>query len=226
MIWSFIEQFFWKCLKDLQAWVGIVGLLLAAVNGVTGATWIFPTWGWLLVAFAGALSMAIRADWHAYRDRTATPSPDMPLIDVVKRIVGSDDILVGDNCSKTGEALLTIRERAHLAEISVWARRDALTDDMKLYPLAPIASEYWDSFGIDYLRFTDDHKGESKRVRGAPGQQRVPNAVTTTVHLVQISDVVYRDFWFCTYEVERRWPKPKRRVQLRWPIHMSFDARG
>jgi hypothetical protein len=75
----------------------------------------------------------------------------MPLIDVVKRIVGSDDILVGENCSKTGEALLTIRERAHLGEVSVWARRDALTDDMTLYPLTLTARDYWDSFGIDYL---------------------------------------------------------------------------
>jgi hypothetical protein len=43
---------------------------------------------------------------------------------VVKRIVGSDDILVAENWSKTGAALLTIRERGHLGQLAVWAILD------------------------------------------------------------------------------------------------------
>jgi hypothetical protein len=68
--------------------------------------------------------MVIRAEWKVYRDGKARVEPDMKLVDVVKRIVGSDDILVGENCSKTGRALLMIRESGHLGKIAVWGRRD------------------------------------------------------------------------------------------------------
>ena len=78
--------------------------------------------------------MAIRAEWKAYRDAKAQIEPDMKLVDVVKRIVGGDGILVGENCSKTGTALLTIRERGHLGQIAVWGRRDVLVEDMDLSP--------------------------------------------------------------------------------------------
>ncbi len=218
MISAFAAEFFWKSLRDFRAWIGVAGLALAAIGGVTGRSTILPTWFWLFVAFASAISMAIRAEWKAYRDEKAKIEPDMKLVDVVKRIVGSDDILVGENCSKTGSALLTIRESGHLGKIAVWGRRDVLTEDMDLYPRTPIPAEYWDEFGIDYLRFTDDQKGESRRVRGQPGQKRVPNTTTTTIHVVPIPDVHYCDFWYSACQVEKNWPLPKRRVKLQWPI--------
>ena len=196
MISAFAAEFFWKSLRDFRAWIGVAGLALAAIGGVTGRSTILPTWFWLFVAFASAISMAIRAEWKAYRDEKAKIEPDMKLVDVVKRIVGSDDILVGENCSKTGSALLTIRESGHLGKIAVWGRRDVLTEDMDLYPRTPIPAEYWDEFGIDYLRFTDDQKGESRRVRGQPGQSVYP-----TQPRPQFTSFRYRMFTTATFGI-------------------------
>jgi hypothetical protein len=168
MVVAFAGEFFWKSVRDFRAWIGLVGLVAAGIAGAIGKPIIVPTWVWLLIAFASAISMAIRAEWRAYRDAKAQIEPDMKLVGVVKRIVGGDGILVGENCSKTGTALLTIRERGHLGQIAVWGRRDVLVEDMDLSPRTSIPAEYWYEFDIDYLKFLDDQRGESKRVRSRP----------------------------------------------------------
>ena len=71
MGWSFASEFFWKSLRDFRAWICVVGLVLAGISGTTGATIIVPAWGWLLVALACAISMAIRSEWNTYRHRMA-----------------------------------------------------------------------------------------------------------------------------------------------------------
>jgi hypothetical protein len=165
MVAAFAGEFFWKSVRDFRAWIGLVGLVAAGIGGAIGKPIILPTWVWLLIAFASAISMAIRAEWKAYRDAEAQIEPDMKLVDVVKRIVGSDDVLVGENCSKTGTALQMIRERGHLGQIDVWGRRNVLAEDMDLYPRTSIPAPYWYAFDIDYLKFLDDQRGESKPVR-------------------------------------------------------------
>jgi hypothetical protein len=194
MVAAFAGEFFWKSVRDFRAWIGLVGLVAAGIGGAIGKPIILPTWVWLLIAFASAISMAIRAEWKAYRDAEAQIEPDMKLVDVVKRIVGSDDILVGENCSKTGTALLTIRERGHLGQIAVWARRDVVAEDMDLCPRTSIPAPYWDAFDIDYLKFLDDQRGESKRVRSHP-------EAATPFTSVWPQDVVYRDFWFSAHRL-------------------------
>src|SRR5947209_4077081 len=168
MVVAFAGEFFWKSVRDFRAWIGLVGLVAAGIAGAIGKPIIVPTWVWLLIAFASAISMAIRAEWKAYRDAKAQIEPEMKLVDVVKLIVVGDGILVGENCSKTGTALLTIRERGHLGQIAVWGRRDVLVEDMDLSPRTSIPAEYWYEFDIDYLKFLDDQRGESKRVRSRP----------------------------------------------------------
>jgi hypothetical protein len=132
--------------------------------------------------------------------------PDMLLVDLVKRIVGSDDLFVGENCSKCCDALLSIRENAHLGKIAVWGRKNALSADLALYPLSPIPAEYWDEFSIEYLHFTDDQNGKTERVRGQQKSERVQNSVTTTIHVVKIPDTIYSDLRFCAHQVEKSWP--------------------
>ena len=190
---QFAVEFFWRSIRDLRAWIGIVGLVLAGANAVTGTTIIIPTWGWLLIAVAGAFSLAVRAEWKIYQDRVATITPDMKLVDVVKLIVGSDDILVGENCSKMGEALLTLRERAHLGAIAVWGRKNMLAEDTSLYPRVPIATDYWEDFGIEYLDFIRDMNGKTKRVRGEPKREVVPNITMHTQPVITIPDNIYSD---------------------------------
>jgi hypothetical protein len=218
MVAAFAGEFFWKSVRDFRAWIGLVGLVAAGIGGAIGKPIILPTWVWLLIAFASAISMAIRAEWKAYRDAEAQIEPDMKLVDVVKRIVGSDDILVGENCSKTGTALLTIRERGHLGQIAVWARRDVVAEDMDLCPRTSIPAAYWNAFDIDYLKFLDDQRGESKRVRSHPEP-------ATPFTSVWPQDVVYRDFWFSAHQVEKNWPLPKRRIKLQWPIRVDVVPR-
>jgi hypothetical protein len=208
---EFVIEFVGKLRKDAGAWAAISGLLLAAASGVIGRSLILPPWAWLLFAFLGALSMAVRSEWAAFKERRRTVRRDMPLLAVVQRIVGAEEILVEGRQQQVGEALLAVRERAHLNELTVWARRDAITKDLALYPLSLVPSEYWDEFGIDYLPFTVDQKGISRRVRGTPRVDRVPNAVTTQVHNIEISDTIYRDFWLCSFQVDAIWPpRPSR----------------
>jgi hypothetical protein len=218
---GFANEFFWKSLRDFRAWASVAGLLLAGANGVTGWTLILPTWAWLFIAVACAFAMTVRAEWKSYKENQQKIQKDMPLEALVKRIVGSEDILVGDNCRKTGDALLEIREHAHLGEIAVWGRRDVQTKDLALYPLTSIPPEYWDEFGINYLRFTDARMGESERVRGQPKKTTVQGAVMTTIHAVVIPDVFYGDFWFCEYQVDKIWPRPKTAIKLQWPLRKT-----
>jgi hypothetical protein len=219
MMRAFAPEFFWNSLRDFRAWASVVGLVLAALNGATGQTFVLPTWAWLLVACAFALSMAIRSEWKSYKEKHSNIEPNMKLVDAVKRIVGTDDILGSGNHSKTADALLSIRENAHLRKLSVWARRDVLVAErMDLYPRTSVPADYWDEFDIDYLRFTDDQRGESKRVRGQPHRQRVENTTTTAIHVITAPDTIYRDFWFCAHEVGKIWPVPKKRIKLQWPM--------
>ena len=60
---------------------------------------------------------------------------------------------------------------------------------------------------VDYLKFLDDQRGESKRVRSHPEP-------ATPFTSVWPQDVVYRDFWFLAHQVEKNWPLPKRRIKL------------
>jgi len=217
MVAAFAGEFFWKSVRDFRAWIGLVGLVAAGIGGAIGKPIILPTWVWLLIAFASAISMAIRAEWKAYRDAKAQIEPDMKLVDVVKRIVGSDDILVGGNCSKTSTALLMIRERGHLGQIAVWGRRDVPAEDMDLCPRSSIPAPYWYAFDIDHLKFLDDQRGESKRVHSHPEP-------ATPFTSIWPQDVVYRDFWFSAHQVEKNWPLPKRRIKLQWPIRVCTTS--
>jgi hypothetical protein len=79
MVVAFAGEFFWKSVRDFRAWIGLVGLGAAGIGGAIGKPIILPTWVWLLIAFASAISMAIRAEWKAYWDSKAQIEPDMKL---------------------------------------------------------------------------------------------------------------------------------------------------
>jgi hypothetical protein len=186
-----------------------------------GSVHIFPAWVWIVVAVGSAMSLAIRSDWQAYREEHQHPRHDMRLETLVKRIVGSDDLRGSNNPDKAGKALNDIRERALQGESAVWGRRDALTTNLELYPLAPIPADYWDEFAINFLRFTVAPAGESMRIRGTPQREMIANTVTTTLHPVARADAIYSDLWFCAYQVDKIWPEPKRPFRWQLPIRRA-----
>ena len=84
--------------------------------------------------------------------------------------------------------------------------------------LARTRPEYWDEFDIDYFKFaTDSRDGESKRVRGQSTRAMTQNSVITTIHVIAAPDIIYSDFWFCSYEVDKIWPPPKPTIRLQRP---------
>jgi uncharacterized integral membrane protein len=219
---------FWHALAltdTLVIGVFIAAGISAAAFGFFGGHAEHPSW-WIALAIflVSLLVLLIRMPYRLYAQQRATINalnnqlaritedssrpifPDMLLVDLVKRIVGSDDLFVGENCSKCGDALRSIRENAHLGKITVWGRKNVLSKDLALYPLTSIPAEYWDEFGIEYLLFTDDQKGKTNRERGAKKSERVPSTIMTTIHVVEIPDTIYSDLRFCAHQVEKSWP--------------------
>jgi uncharacterized integral membrane protein len=179
---------FWHALAltdTLVIGVFIAAGISAAAFGFFGGHAEHPSW-WIALAIflVSLLVLLIRMPYRLYAQQRATINAlnnqlariaeDMLLVDLVKRIVGSDDLFVGENYSKCADALLSIRENAHLGKITVWGRKDVLSRDLALYPLTSIPAEYWDEFGIEYLLFTNDQKGkpianeEQKRAKEYP----------------------------------------------------------
>ena len=96
-----------------------------------------------------------------------------------------------------------------------------LVEETSNYPRTPIPTDYWEDFGIEYLDFIRDMKGETKRVRGEPKREVVPNITMHTQHVVTIPDNNYKDLWFCGHQIKQRWDTPKRRLSFQWPVSRS-----
>ena len=116
---SFAAEFAGKALRDFRAIFGVTGLVIAWLTAMTGTTLLMPSWGWLLIAAVAFLWMAIRAEWIGFKDRASVISADMKLVDVIKRILGSDDIFLEGNHVKIEEAFRSLRELAHLKTIII-----------------------------------------------------------------------------------------------------------
>jgi hypothetical protein len=215
---AFTIQLFFRAIKDWRTYTGIIALIFAMTGSFTGHAILLPTWLWWAGAVLSVGAIAVQAEWKLHQERSSSILPDMRLVDLAKRIVGSDDLFVGENCSKCGDALLTIRENAHLGKIAVWGRKNVGSSDLALYPLTSIPAEYWDEFGIDYLHFTDDQNGKSERVRGEKKSERVASTIMTTIHIVETPDTIYSDLWLCAHQVEKSWPSSKRQLTWQWPF--------
>jgi hypothetical protein len=209
---GFANEFFWRLLRDFRAWAGVCGLLIAAVSGVTGRTIGLPAWGWALIAIGCALWVAWRAERTLYEDKHAEVKCDMPLADVVARIVGSSEIN-----HKVDETFLKLMELAHQDRLAVWGRRDVRTSDYDLYPRAQIPSSYWDEFGIDYLDYIRDKRGKTERTRSRRGLV-VGEGVRMYANTNVGPDVIYSDLYFSSVQVDKIWPGPRKKLKLQSPF--------
>jgi hypothetical protein len=65
---------------------------------------------------------ASRLQWDLQKEKEKNrkPTPQMPLSEVISRIIGSDDQSKPGASTLVGEALPSIREKARLGMISVW----------------------------------------------------------------------------------------------------------
>jgi len=216
---DFAIQFFFRAIKNWRTYTGIIALIFAMTGSFTGHPILLPTWLWWAGAVLSVGAIGVQAEWKLYQERSSSILPDMRLVDLVERIVGSDD-LFGENFSKCSGALLSLRENAHLGKIAVWGRKNVLSADLLLYPLTSIPAEYWDEFSIDSLRFVADQNGKTERARGQKKSERVQNAVTTTTHVVGIPDTIYSHLQFCAHQVEKIWPSPKQKLTWQWPFRL------
>lgn len=140
---TFLTQFFLKRLKDWRSVVGLLALLFAVFESMIGLSPYVPAWIWWLAAVVSPHWELFDSERKKFAEKKEKIQPDMALEAVVKRIIGTEKILEGDNCGKTFDALLQIRDRAHLGEIAVWGRKDPHCSDLALSPVTQIAAEYW-----------------------------------------------------------------------------------
>jgi hypothetical protein len=119
-----------RAIKDWRTYAGIIALIFAMTGSFIGHAILLPTWVWWVSAVLSVGAIAVKAEWKLHQEQSYSISPDMRLVDVVKYMIGSDDLFVGENCNKCGDALLSIRENAHLGKVSAWGRKNVRSNDL------------------------------------------------------------------------------------------------
>jgi hypothetical protein len=192
---EFAFEFLLSSLRDFRAWFGVAGIILGGAAAVRGTPILLPTWSWFLIAVGATLWMAINARWQLYQANNKKIVPNMKLADALPFLVGSEELFAG-NSDRTADALLEIREKAHLKQIQLWGRRNVQTRYLNQYTLEVIEDIYWRDFGIDYLEFHKSKIGATSRVRGQS--------------TVGIQDNIYIDIYLNKHQVDGlRSRKPK-----------------
>jgi hypothetical protein len=212
---EFAIELFLRAIKDWRLYAGVVTLAFAITASLVGHAIVLPAWIWWVAAVVSAYAIAVKAEWKLYQSRASAVAPDMRLQDVLRHIIGSDNLFGSDNPQRTADALFAVREKAHLGQVSAWGRRNVGVQELAAYPLTPIPSEYWEEFGIGYLALLRDLRGETER---AEGPDLSPDFV-----LYSKPDVIYRDLWFCRSQVRKSWPLQKARLNWRLPWEIRAD---
>jgi hypothetical protein len=104
----------------------------------------------------------------------------------------------------TGEALITIRERANLGMLHVFGRAgNTWGAHARSVPLSAIPQEHWKDYQIDYLDLLRDDQGMTRSMLhgGSDGD-----------------GIGYSDLRFDLAEVDALWPVRRRRLRWQMPI--------
>ena len=192
---EFIKEFLVASRKNLSAWLGVISFVLGASAGV-GVPLKLPPWTCFLFSSLAFASMAVQSEWKTYQARRAEMLPDMPLKDVLVRIVGSNNLLGNGNPSRVGKALLALREKALQGRIKIWGRLNVRVSDHELYPIREIDQNYWDGHEFDYMKWLSN-----------------PLGVTTPENPYGVAPEealkVYTDLWLSRAQIDKIWPMPK-----------------
>src|SRR5262245_35477661 len=161
-IWETVQKVF----KDLFAAGGFLVSAIGALSDILGKTFILPSWVWWAVGVLLLFVTASRLQWDLQKEKEKDrkPTPQMPLSEVVSRIIGSDDQSKPGASTLVGEALPSIRGKARLGMISVWGRMSA--DGNALHqPLEPIPAYYWTNAQIDFLKYLRNQRCSTSDTR-------------------------------------------------------------
>src|SRR5262249_29438679 len=88
-IWQTVQRVF----KDVFAAAGVLVSAIGILSDLLGKTFIFPSWVWWAVGVILLFVTASRLQWDLQKekDKNRKPTPQMPLKEVISRIIGSDD---------------------------------------------------------------------------------------------------------------------------------------
>jgi hypothetical protein len=157
---------------------------------------------WWAVGVILLFVAASRLQWDLQKEKEKNqkPTPQMPLSEVISRIIGSDDQSKPGASTLVGEALPSIREKARLGMISVWGRIST-GDVASIQPLEPIPQDFWTNARIDFVKYLRD--------------QRCPTSDTRQSG----NSVKYADLHFDIVEIQSVFGsyRPKR-IRLRSPL--------
>ena len=123
-------------------------------------------WWALGVILLFVTASRLQWDLQKEKEKNRKPTPQMPLSEVISRIIASDDQSKPGASTLVGEALPSIREKARLGMISVWGRMSADGDALH-QPLEPIPADYWTNAQIDFLKYLRNQRCSTSDTRQA-----------------------------------------------------------
>lgn len=176
--------------------LGLVGVVLDAFPSIQ-----IPLWAWAIILMAGLIVAQFQI---YYRDHAiAEPTPDWRLSDVIKYLVGKENIW--EAVSETGGAasvnkhLMDIEQKLRLGSIQTWARPHCPEGNELSQPYARVEPDHWADYQFDFLGFVKNDRGESIGRR-----QSVLNGRC--------------DFFFNRAQVQKLWPRKRKKLRFRLPV--------
>lgn len=180
-----------------------------------------PYWGWWLMAIGILFIQLVRQQMtiDEQSDKLVDARPaDLPMEDLLGRIVRQDHYMMAKYVDVEG-ALEAIREYAQRknAAITIFGER-ALDEHRALFgkpPVIDIDHAYWRDHKIVI-------KGEVDE-KGMPILETKTWTITTEPMGVS-TNMVYENLKVCSAQVDRIWPRPKKRlrVQAPWRIEKRY----
>jgi hypothetical protein len=216
-----------ECAKRVfSSFSGFFGTALSIMSVIlerVEKTLLLPTWGWFVIGALLLFARACKVEWELLKEneKNESPEPEIDLLDVVQRALGTTDILGGTKRHPSGERYCEkreairrvfhlVRERAVNNRLTVFGRigwESASPDQYRVLPRKQINAAFWESHEIDYPSFVNDKIGR-----------------TSSIHARRHG--VYLDLWFDENEIERIWPARRRKLVWQSPLRLANKYSG